>query len=399
MRNLNTTTILKTILIAVSGLILASCNEKSEQPSEPAATVTEAVSSAPATAEASSAPSIEIRAVNSWTAEELANAKPFNTPMTTTTVAEMRALGAQAAPMSTEVISQEGAEGDGSLEGAHNLFSPSSIPIAPPGLEVEAVGSQGLYYSSSRLIPQSARMTYPYRTTGKMFFKDPSGGNWVCTAAVIAKRLVATAGHCVHTGSNGDAGYHNTIVFVPAYEGGSTNQAPYGTWAATWVKTTQAWATSGGSVPNRGDFAIFEVADQEFDGVMKSIGSRVGWLGYKTNSILPNHIKMIGYPGALDSGQIMHQVDTGNGSSAASSTVFYGSDLTQGASGGPWIQNFGKKAVGQPSAGQDEMNRLVGITSYVFTATEPKVTASSILDSTFVDLLREGCARAEGNCN
>ena len=344
-------------------------------------------------------PALQIRTVSAWTAEDFANAKPFATPVVNSTVAQMKAAGLQMTPLSTEVISEEGQEGDGSLEGAHNLFSPSILPIAPLSALPAAVGSQGLHYSSSRLIPQSARTAYPYRTAGKMFFKDSSGGNWVCSAAVIKKRLIATAGHCVHSGSGGESGYYNSIVFVPAYQGNGDNQAPFGVWAASWVKTTQAWMTSGGNVPNPGDFAVFEVADQDFGGVTKTIGSRVGNLGYKTNTILPNQVKMLGYPSALDSGQIIHQVDSGNGTAAASSSVIYGSDLTQGASGGPWVQNFGRKAAGQPSAGQDQMNRLVGITSYVFTAAEPKVTGTSVLDATFRALVQEGCARAAGNCN
>jgi len=95
----------------------------------------------------------------------------------------------------------------------------------------------------------------------------------------------------------------------------------------------------------------------------------------------------------------MHQVDSGNSEAAGSGTVLYGSDLTEGSSGGPWVQNFGIKATGQPSAGDDEMNRLVGIMSYVFVANEPKVAGSSILNSEFTTLLSEACAESAGNCD
>jgi V8-like Glu-specific endopeptidase len=335
--------------------------------------------------------------IGAWTQSDFANAKPLPLPVASGTVADMKLLGARATPLSEPSISFDGRKGDASMGGARNLFDVSALP-APTAAAPLAVGSRGAYYSSSRLIPQDARLYYPYSTSGKIFFKDQNGNSFVCSGSVIKKRLIATAGHCVHAGSGGANGYYRDIVFVPAYSSNGT-QAPYGTWAASWFKATPSWIGGNGGVPNSADFAIIEVADQDIGGQVKSIAQVTGRLGYKTNSLNTNHIKMLGYPVALDNGHIMHQVDSGTPAAGGSGTVLYGSDLTGGASGGPWIQNFGVQAAGQPSAGDDEMNRLVGITSYVFTASEPKVAGSSILNSEFTTLLSEACARDAGNCD
>lgn len=346
---------------------------------------------------ANSAMPAPMASIGSWTQSDFANAKPLPIPVANGTVADMKLLGARTAPLSQPSVSFDGRKGDGAMDAAKNLFDVSALP-APTAATPSAVGSRGAYYSSSRLIPQSARLSYPYSTSGKIFFKDQSGASFVCSGSVIKKRLIATAGHCVHAGSGGNSGYYRDIVYVPAYSSNGT-QAPYGTWSASWFKATPSWVGGNGAVPNSADFAIIELADQNIGGQVKSIAQVTGRLGYKTNSLNTNHIKMLGYPVALDNGHIMHQVDSGSPAAGGSGTVLYGSDLTGGASGGPWIQNFGIRAEGQPSAGDDEMNRLVGITSYVFTASEPKVAGSSILNSEFTTLLGEACARDAGNCD
>ena len=240
-----------------------------------------------------------------------------------------------------------------------------------------------------------ARKTYPYSASGKLFFKNSAGSQFICSASVIKPRIVVTAGHCVHSGKNGSDGFYQDIIYIPAWHEG---EAPFGVWPATWVTTSQSWATSNGAVPNDGDFAVFEVADQEIGGQIARLGDVTGTYGYRTNGLLKNHLKIIGYPGSFDNGNIMHQVDTGSPEPAEENTVLYGSDMTGGSSGGPWIQNFGVKSVGQLSAFNDTPNTIVGVTSYGFIASEPKVQGSSTLNDVFEALLKLACDRNIKNC-
>ncbi len=142
------------------------------------------------------------------------------------------------------------------------------------------VGTQGAYFSSSRLIPVSADRVYPYRTVGKLFFTTPEG-EFVCSGSVISRRLVLTAGHCVHSGSGGTAGFFQNFRFAPAYRHGA---APYQTWIGTWVITTRTWATGRGTVPNAADYALIEMRDRGG----RKIGQVTGFLGFRTRSLIPN---------------------------------------------------------------------------------------------------------------
>jgi len=228
--------------------------------------------------EASVAP-VAMASVGSWTQSDFANAKPLPVPVANGTVADMKLAGATATPLTLPSESFDGRKGDASTGAAKNLFDVSLLP-APTLSAPLAVGNRGAYYSSSRLVPQEARLYYPYSTTGKIFFKNQSGASFVCSGSVIKKRLIATAGHCVHSGSGGASGYYRDIVFVPAYSSNGT-QAPYGTWAASSFKATPSWIGGNGGVPNSADFAIIEVADQDIGGQVKSIAQVTGRLGIR----------------------------------------------------------------------------------------------------------------------
>jgi V8-like Glu-specific endopeptidase len=273
--------------------------------------------------------------------------------------------------------------------------SAMSPELLPAGVQPEDLGTQGTPFSSSRLVPTNARLTYPYRASGKLFFQKPGGASFICSGTVLRPRLILTAGHCVHKGSGGSGGFYKSFLFVPAYHNG---QAPYQAWNWRWVVTTGSWASSNGNVPNKADFAIIEVEDRKFGSQFKRIGQVVGWYGYRTNALVNNHTKKIGYPGNHDSAQIMHQVDSADFKSGGQNTRLYGSDMRGGSSGGAWVMNFGVKAAGQTGGLQPWPNRIVGVTSYGFVATGPKVQGSSILNQEFLTILNMACAHRAGNC-
>ena len=227
-----------------------------------------------------------------------------------------------------------------------------------------------------------------------MFFQTPQGPSW-CSAAVLRPRLLLTAGHCVHRGSGGANGWFSNWLFAPAYENA---QAPFQTWDWRWVIVTGSWANSGGSVPNQADFAILELEDRRFDSNVRRIGDVVGYLGYHTNILQRNHTKKLGYPGNLDRGEVMHQVDSGNFRDGGSNTVLYGSDARGGSSGGPWVMNFGAQSQGQTGGLRPWPNRIVGVTSYGYIDPAPKVQGSSILNNEFLNILNTACNHRPGNC-
>lgn len=339
-----------------------------------------------------------------WTEQALAGAQLLPLPKPTVSLRRLMDAAAaeslpQAAGPSTKVDGANIAEADEVAPDLSDQLYPKSAvqPVNMPTSEFrpEDVGTSGAHFSSSRLVPADARLSYPYRTSGKVFFQKQDGRNFICSGTVLRPRLVLTAGHCVHKGSGGSGGFYRRIIFVPAFHNG---QAPYQAWNYRWVITTGSWASSNGNVPNKADLAIIELEDRRFGSQTKKIGQVVGWMGYRTNALNPNHTKKIGYPGNHDNGQIMHQVDSQHFSNGGQNTVLYGSDMRGGSSGGGWIENFGIAAAGQSGGLKPWPNRLVGVTSYGYTNAGPKVQGSSILGQEFLNILNTACAHRAGNC-
>jgi V8-like Glu-specific endopeptidase len=251
-------------------------------------------------------------------------------------------------------------------------------------------------FSSTRLIPVTADLVYPYRAVGKLFFTIPSQGDYVCSASVLRPRIVVTAGHCLHSGANGSNGFYTNFKFVPAFRDGT---APIGTWTSSYAIVTSTWATGGGAVPNAADYGMLEIKDQNIGGTFYTIGSITGYLGYQTLSLMPNHTNMLGYPCNLDSCQKMHQVTAQSANAVSPNNVEYGSDMRGGSSGGPWVQNFGVLATGQIGGLNTGLNRIVGVTSYGYVSLDPKVQGASIFDSRFTSVLDTICTHKSGNCS
>lgn len=331
-----------------------------------------------------------------WSASDFANAQPL----------DLRAAynpQAAAPQLSGTPVQTLGAAPSSIAAGDNSnfLYDPSdaAAPSLAPLLDApNAFGTSGLRFSSSRNTPSNSATdnAYPNRTIGKLFFKDPANNSFVCSASVIRHRIVATAGHCVHSGNGSPTGWYHAWVFVPSFRSGV---APFGNWIAATVFTTTTWYAGGGGVPNAADYAMLEMRD---NAAGQRIGANItGFLGWITNSLLGNHVHMMGYPCNLDSCNIMHQVSAGSGPANGNNTVIYGSDARGGSSGGPWIQNFGENYVCTSGCTANSAGRLqvTAVTSYGPVATTPLYQGASIPDSRWVAVYNAVCAHRVGNCS
>jgi V8-like Glu-specific endopeptidase len=232
--------------------------------------------------------------------------------------------------------------------------------------------------------------SYPYSTVGKLFFTIGSS-NYVCSASVIRPRVLLTAGHCVHSGNGQTSGWYSNWLFVPSLRDGV---APFGRWNWAYVVVTGSWYYGGGGVPNDADYAMFELRDN----AGLKIGSRVGYLGWQTVSLYPNHAHLLGYPCNLDGCARMHQVAAGAYTTTYPNCAEYGSDMSGGSSGGPWVQNLGEYAAGQTGGYNSGLNQVVGVTSYGYVDGSVRRQGASIPDDRFVTVLNMICAHRAGNC-
>ena len=324
-----------------------------------------------------------------WTSERLANAQPMLPKV------NQNAVTPEAAPQGGGTpVSLPGKRPTVTVnaDSFTRLYDPAQARIQPEAgdIESQAVGSFGAHYTSARVNPPALETIYPNRTVGKLFFRI-GASNFVCSASVLRLRIVLTAGHCVHRGSGGAAGFHNNFLFVPAFRDGN---APLGTFTPRFVGTTAQWAVSNGIVPNVADFGMFDMNDR----LGVKIGNITGFLGFKTLSLIPNHTTKLGYPCNIDACQKMQQSTSQNRPGVFNNNVEYGTNFRGGSSGGPWVTNSGIQGAGGLTT---NLNAVVSVTSYGFVSTAPQVQGGSIPDSRaggFIPLLNLVCAQRAGNC-
>ena len=144
-----------------------------------------------------------------------------------------------------------------------------------------------------------------------------------CTGWLYGKDIVATAGHCVHTGGPGGSWRTNVRV----YPGRNGTASPYGSCSARRLHSVVGWTGS---------------SNEEYDyGAIKlncTVGNTTGWFGYfwQSASLLNLQTLISGYPGDKPLTQ-WRSVDRVRVS--GTNQVFYLNDTVGGMSGSPIYYN------------------------------------------------------------
>ena len=108
-----------------------------------------------------------------------------------------------------------------------------------------------------------------------------------CTGWLYGKDVVATAGHCVHTGGPGGAWRSNVRVY-PGYDNDAAVKAPFGSCTAKWLASVKGWVNSSKQTHDYGAIKL-----------NCTVGNATGWFGYftTTKSITKLPAIITGYPG------------------------------------------------------------------------------------------------------
>jgi hypothetical protein len=296
-----------------------------------------------------------------WTPERLRNAKPADIQITGP--ARRGHIQAPAANLRQTIHGAFPTEAYDPTLATKLWDDADATPATPRSGGSRLVGSSGQPFTTNRFYPQNDTIlykAYPYATIGQLFFTEPSG-DYVCTASVIRRNVIATAGHCVN---DGNGNYYANWMFVPAKNGSA---APFGTWTWAAANTTGDWFSGGGGVPNAQDDAVIVLNQQKVNGrgKLRSLGDVTGYLGYEFNAPLPTSVTQIGYPCNLDS--CADPVATYAQNTAGPTNNFqWGTASFGGASGGPEIQDFGQAPSGVPAETLGG-NIVVSSTSYTYT--------------------------------
>lgn len=269
------------------------------------------------------------------------------------------------------------------------------VKTKPRHQQTGHAGLQSAPFTSSQAFLRSPLSVFPspylpiYSPVGKVRVDWPDGTVNTCSGAIIEPRILLTAAHCVHRGVGGADGFVVRLVFAPTYFLGDAREF----WFASGVFVHPAWIAGRGILPNAGDYALVELADNE----LGRVGDVTGTYRVGINRLFPNHVTMLGYPSAFDGGEFLHVVSSQSFQKGRKGTVLYGGDMTDGADGGPWIENFGYISPGQHIEGRSR--QVVGVLSYSYLDERGNLLlGSSALNESFLDLRELACANQEGNC-
>jgi hypothetical protein len=160
-----------------------------------------------------------------------------------------------------------------------------------------------------------------YETTGRLLF-SANGGDWICSATVVAGNnasVIATARHC---GFN-DGG--TNFRFAPSYNGGN---APHGWW--NW--RSAGWATGGDGITNDLAFIVLNTQDG------RRVGDVVGTNGIGFNFAVNTYAYIVGIPASTD--QRLRCEGNAYTGPAGQQLMDNCNGMSGGASGGSWSQQW-----------------------------------------------------------
>jgi V8-like Glu-specific endopeptidase len=273
-----------------------------------------------------------------WTPERMASATPMEMP--TRFVENLPPQQNQQVLVGNPGFVNGWQPGSGPYVEQVQTFPRSSLPTqgllqafaAPPTNPLS-----GPYGPFSRYAMQGNYIGFPRSFIGKLFFSQ-NGGSFVCSASVIGRSTLATAGHCV---SDGAGTFSTNFMFCPSFNNVTGVNPARGCWAWSQATTSAGWHFSGNLdhdyacivTPTTGTVHASRIGD-----ITGWAGRAWGWADVPTTTF--------GYPaGAPFPGNIIHEtnsVEWYNVDWVAGGQVSkaIGSDLTGGSSGGPWYMSW-----------------------------------------------------------
>jgi hypothetical protein len=215
----------------------------------------------------------------------------------------------------------------------------AATPATPPARTTDSGSASDQSSGPARAIAKpragsgvSAAVAFTH-ADGKVFFHDPvDNTDHACSGGTVnsgKRRLVVTAGHCVHGGSGRQ--WMTNWVFYPGYQFGA---GPAGAFPAFQLWTKNGWINDN---DRHFDYGI---AITQTNASGQLVVDRVGGNGLIVNPGRP-FVTAIAYPVNFNNGeQQAFCQGTLSRRSIFISDQQLNCDLRFGASGGPWLQDY-----------------------------------------------------------
>jgi V8-like Glu-specific endopeptidase len=271
------------------------------------------------------------------------------------------------------------------------------------GIEPNDYGSgsgASVFHYTDQLVNTWLGRDANYMRAGKFYFTASDGNTYYCTAALISKSILATAGHCVHDGGNGDAGWITSGYFVP-FEFDGTN--PYREAWAIHVVTTGNWYGTG-NLAQAYDVGLVVLTNPT--STVVEYGDILGWYGFCIAYCKQAYwyLTQLGYPGNYYGGANMTEGQHLEVDDPSQSLGYvYGSGMEGGSSGGPHLANHGEIVDSSAGASQwSPRNIVFAVTSWGYVDPTLKIQGSSPLtgtgedDNDFAGMFNLACSAAQG---
>jgi V8-like Glu-specific endopeptidase len=173
-------------------------------------------------------------------------------------------------------------------------------------------------------------------TNGKLFIGGYESGSW-CSASAIntaSKRVLITAGHCVHSGRGGT--WRSNLVFVPRYNAFNADHDPVGQFQAYRLRTFNAWINNSDLNRDVGFVTTYSGGDRG-----ARVVDTVGGHGLAYNGGTEFDVSIFGYPSNRDGGNRMWACwGVATDSSWLDNRSKIGCNFGPGSSGGPWLWQY-----------------------------------------------------------
>ena len=287
-----------------------------------------------------------------WSPARMANAKPMQIPNVTV---ESASLSFPPASQESAVQAVPGFSGGCPPNASYCDTTPHTLSSSQASLSSASVAygdmiqpmhgdkpvnpKYGPYGPFQRWREAKPITDYPKSTIGKLFF-TLNGSNYVCSASVINRSTLITAGHC---NSDGKGHFATNRLFCPSWQNGV--YPSIGCWSVVTSVISSRWHYS--SDPDY-DYSCLITAVGGTK-VWNKIGNVTGWLGRAWNWGPSQAVRTFGYPQAapFNGGTLQTTASTEwytqDFVAGGQVSKIIGSDLTGGSSGGPWILGWTSK--------------------------------------------------------